>query len=240
MRYNSLRFVVTHVLMWESKGEAMKLTDYGRILVRRGWIILLLALLTGSSAYGFSRFLTPTYRATQIVLVQPSRNDFGLAEATVRLLNSYKVYLDSREIAQQVINTLSLDMTSDALKADVTIVPNRDNLTIQIDVDSEDPVTAERVARAWGQVLVDYRFQQNQTVRREDRIDAIMTDSPRVELLQPRPTLNAVAGVVLGMLLGGIIIFVLEYLESSFVRSRDDLERGLDMAVLAAVPRTEG
>jgi capsular polysaccharide biosynthesis protein len=119
-------------------------------------------------------------------------------------------------------------------------VPNRDNLTIQIDVDSEDPVTAERVARAWGQVLVDYRFQQNQTVRREDRIDAIMTDSPRVELLQPRPTLNAVAGVVLGMLLGGIIIFVLEYLESSFVRSRDDLERGLDMAVLAAVPRTEG
>jgi hypothetical protein len=32
----------------------------------------------------------------------------------------------------------------------------------------------------------------------------------------------------------------LEYLESSVVRRRDDIERALDIAVLAAIPATEG
>lgn len=218
----------------------MNLTEYGRILFRRGWIILLLMIIAGGSAYGFSRFITPTYRATQIVLVTPSRNDLGLTEAIVRLLNSYRSYLDSREIAADVINILQLDMTPDQLKGDVVITVGQIDLSIHIDVDSEDPDLANRIAREWGQQLVEYRVQQNQTVRSEDRVDAMMPDQPRIDLLQPRPTLNAVAGAVLGLLLGIIIVFVLEYLESSIVRSREDLERNLDLPVLATVPRIEG
>lgn len=218
----------------------MNLTEYGRILARRGWIILLLVVIAAGSAYVFSRFIPPVYRATQIVLVQPSRNDLGLAEATIRLLNSYRTYLDSREIAARIINELQLDMTPDQLKGEVVISVGQIDLTIRIDVDNESVAVAEQVARAWGQQLVDYRFQQNQTVRREDRIDAIMPDTPRVDLLQPRPLINAVAGAVLGVLLGSIMVFVLEFLESSIVRSREDVERVLDMAVLAAVPHVEG
>ncbi|MFN8376071.1 MAG: Wzz/FepE/Etk N-terminal domain-containing protein [Anaerolineae bacterium] len=218
----------------------MNLTEYGRILFRRGWIILLLLIIAAGSAYGFSRFITPTYRATQIVLVTPSRNDLGLTEAIIRLLNSYRSYLDSREIAADVINRLQLDMTPDQLKGDVVITVGQIDLSIHIDVDSEDPDLANRIAREWGQQLVEYRVQQNQTVRNEDRVDAMMPDQPRVDLLQPRPTLNAVAGAVLGLILGIIIVFVLEYLESSIVRNREDLERNLDLPVLATVPRIEG
>jgi capsular polysaccharide biosynthesis protein len=47
---------------------------------------------------------------------------------------------------------------------------------------------------------------------------------------------NALAGGVLGLLLGGVIVFVLEYLESSIVRRREDIERSMDMPVLAAIP----
>lgn len=218
----------------------MKLTDYGRILVRRGWIILLLAVIAAGSAYGFSNFITPIYRATQVVLIQPSRNDLGLTEAVVRLLNSYRTYLDSRLIAANVINNLQLDMTADELKGDVVITVGQIDFTIRIDVDSANPALAESVAREWGQQLVEYRFQQNQTVRREDRIDAVIQDNPRTDLLQPRPTLNAAAGGVLGLLIGIIIVFMLEYLESSMVRNREDLERQLDLPVLATVPHAEG
>jgi capsular polysaccharide biosynthesis protein len=218
----------------------MKLTEYGRILVRRGWIILLLALLAGGSAYGFSQFIPETYRATQVVLIQPSRNDLGLTEAIVRLLNSYRTYLDSRLIAADVINNLQLDMTADALKSEVVITVGQIDFTIRIDVDSADAHTAEIIAREWGDQLVQYRVRENQTVRNEDRIDAVIQDNPQVSLLQPRPTLNAAAGAVLGFLLGIIIVFVLEYLESSIVRNREDLEHTLDLPVLASVPRAEG
>jgi capsular polysaccharide biosynthesis protein len=216
----------------------MSLIDYGRILLRRGWIVGLLAALAGVSAFLFSQTQTPIYRATQLVLIQPSRNDLGLAEATIRLINSYVVYLNSTAIAQQVIDDLRLDMTAEDLRGAATIVPDRDRLTVQIDVDLPDPDVAGRAAEAWGNMLVAYRNRENQTVRQEDRINALLPDRPRIGLLRPNRTVNTLVGVLLGALVGGVIVFTLEYLESGVVRRREDIER-LEIAVLATVPDGE-
>ncbi|MBW4438707.1 MAG: hypothetical protein KME04_16320 [Pleurocapsa minor GSE-CHR-MK-17-07R] len=218
----------------------MSLYEYGRIILRRGWIVLLLAVLAAASAFILSRQITPTYRASQVILIQPARNDLGLTEATTRLMNSYQVYLNSSRIAQQVIDGLQLDMTPGDLLGNVTIQSNRDNLTVQIDVDLEDCAIASRVASAWGDQLVIYRNTQNQTVRIEDRIDAISADNPRCPTsITPNVTINAVAGGLLGGLIGVVLVFVLEYLESSVVRRRDDLERTVDLPVLATIPHHE-
>ena len=73
----------------------MNLIDYGRILLRRGWIILLLALIAAGSAYFLTSRQTPQYRAAQVVLIQPARTDNGLTLAIIQLMNSYQVYLKS-------------------------------------------------------------------------------------------------------------------------------------------------
>jgi capsular polysaccharide biosynthesis protein len=214
----------------------MNLVDYGRILWRRGWIIVLLALIAAGSAYVLSLQQQPIYRSTVKVLIVPARFDLSLTESSRGLLNNLKEYLDSTLIAQRVIDNLQLDMTPEQLKSKVTIAADQLSLTIQIDVDLPDGELANDVAREWGNMLVQYRNERNQQSRREDRIDAQLQDNPTYTLLQPRPTINALAGAMLGVLLGGVIIFVLEYLESSIVRRRDDLERALDLPVLAAIP----
>lgn len=213
----------------------MNLIDYVRILVRRGWIMLLLALIVAASAFFVSRMQTPIYRSTQLVLIQPSRSDFGLTEASRLQLNSYAVYLDSELIAQRIIEDLRLDMTPAQLKGNVTIAPDTLRLVVRIDVRSTDGDQANDIARAWGQQLVDYRNQENQTSRREDRVNALLPDLPRYSQQSPRPLLTAVAGGILGLIVGGVIVFALEYLESSVVRRREDLERD-DLLVLAGVP----
>ncbi len=213
----------------------MNLIDYIRILVRRGWIMLLLALIVAASAFFVSRNQTPVYRSTQLVLIQPSRSDFGLTEASRLQLNSYAVYLDSELIAQRIIEDLRLDMTPGQLKSNVTIAPDTLRLVVRIDVRSTDGDLANDIARAWGQQLVDYRNQENQTSRREDRVNALLPDLPRYSQQSPRPMLTAVAGGIMGLIVGGVIVFVLEYLESSIVRRREDLERD-DLLVLAGVP----
>ncbi|PJF40747.1 MAG: hypothetical protein D6737_13375 [Chloroflexi bacterium] len=218
----------------------MSLIDYGRILIRRGWIVILFAVIVAGSAFFLSRQQPNVYRSTQLVLVQPARNDFGLTEATTRLLRSFVVFLDSEQRAQEVIDDLQLDMTPGQLLSMVNIAADQSRLVIQIDVDMTDGELANRVARKWGELLVEFRNEQNQRVRREDRIDATLPDSARFGLLRPRPTINAVAGGVLGVLLGAIIVFVLEYLESSIVRRREDVERILELPVLAAIPDAEG
>jgi capsular polysaccharide biosynthesis protein len=155
------------------------------------------------------------------------------------MMNSYQVYLRSTERAQEVIDTLKLDMLADDLLNDVEIVSNRDNLTIQIDVTLPDPQIAGDVARTWGDLLVRYRNEQNQTARQEDRVSATLPDRAQVGLFAPRPAISAAAGAVLGLLLGGVVIFALEYLESSIVRRREDIERAIEIPVLAAIPDME-
>lgn len=218
----------------------MNLVEYGRILLRRGWIMLLLAILTAGAAYVLSAQETPVYRSTVKVLVIPARSDFGLAQTSKFQLSQFRAYLDSSLIARQVIDKLQLDMTPDQLMSAVTIAADDLSLSLQIDVDLTDGDLANRVARTWGEELVIYRNEENQKNRREDRIDARLQDDPRYDLLRPRPAINAAAGGVLGLLLGGVIVFVLEFLESSVIRHRDDVERTLELPVLATIPDSEG
>ncbi len=218
----------------------MNLLEYVNILLRRGWILLLLALVAAGSARWLGTRQTPVYRATQRVLMQPTRADFGLTEASKTLLGNHVAYLDSEFRAREVIDNLRLDMTARQLTSVVTIAADPLSLTIQIDVDLANGDLANDVAREWGNLLIQYRNKENQIARREDHINARLQDNARYELLRPRPTLNAAAGAILGLILGGVLVLVLEYLESSIVRNSEDMERATGISVLANIPQAEG
>ncbi|MEM6284492.1 MAG: hypothetical protein AAF787_20030, partial [Chloroflexota bacterium] len=123
-----------------------------------------------------------------------------------------------------------------SLLGNATIVPNRNNLTVQIQVDSYDPGVAMAIAEQWGNLLIEYRNQENAEARREDRVDAILQDEARAALDRPRPEISGLAGGVLGFIVGLGAVLLLEFIESSVVRSRDDVERYLEMTVLASIP----
>jgi len=214
----------------------MDLSYYVRLLVRRGWIVVLAVAITAGAAYALSKAQTPIYRATQRVLMQPARNDFGLTETLRILLRSWVVYLDTQQNAQEVINRLNLDMTAGDLMRYTTISSDPTQLTVQIDVDMQDGPLAARIAYELGVLLKEYRDQQNRDLNRQDRIDAIVLDPATYGLYRPRTAVNTMAGGVLGLLLGGVVVFVLEYLESNVVRRQEDVERFLDLPVLAAIP----
>jgi capsular polysaccharide biosynthesis protein len=214
----------------------MNLTQYVRILVRRGWIIVLAVAITAGAAYGFSKAQTPVYRATQRVLMQPARNDYGLTETLRYLLRSYVVFLNTDEQAGAAIERLQLDMTPGEVRSHTTITSDPTQLIVQIDVDMEDGPLAAQVATELGRLLVEYRTEDNRDLRQEDRIEARLVDTATYSLYKPKTKINVLAGGVLGLLLGGAVVFVLEYLESNIVRRKEDVERFLELPVLAAIP----
>lgn len=214
----------------------MPLGEYFRILRRRGWIIALLAILTAASALVFSTVQNPVYRATVNVLVQPARTDFGLAQSAKLLLDSYVAFLDTDNSAAAIIQDLQLDMLPEALRADVSIAAEAQRFLITIQVDNENGDAANDIARKWAELLVQWRNDENQKQRREDRVTALLLDAPRYVLDHPRRGLNTAAGGVLGILLGGLLIFFLEYWDAGILRTRADVERQLNLAVLGAIP----
>ena len=198
--------------------------------------MLLLAVIVAGAAYFLSRQQTPIYNASQKVVIQPSRPDLGLTESSKRILEPLVVIMNSETIAAEIIEENRLDMTPGQLKSNATIAADEFRLVIQFDVKSSEPDVASLVARAWGLKLKDYRDAQNQLVRREDRVNAVLPDNPSVAQDSPRPKIMAVAGLILGLLVGGVIVFVLELLEGNIVQRREDLERD-DLPVLAAIPQ---
>ena len=217
----------------------MSLNDYFRIVRRRGWIMLLTALLTAASALAFSLVQTPIYKSTIYIGVQPARPDLGLTQSAKTLLRLYVAWMNTRTNAQKVIDTLQLDRTAGSLISDVTITSDDSRFVIQIDVKNANGDLANDVAQKWADLFVQWRQDQNQTARREDRVDAFTLDPPRYDLYRPRKSVNALAGGILGLLLGGVIVFVLEYIESGILRSPQDVERALGLSVLGAIPTVE-
>jgi capsular polysaccharide biosynthesis protein len=213
----------------------MRLSETLMIVLRRWWLVALLGLIAAGSTYVLTSRQQPVYRSTQLVLIQPSRSDFGLTEASRLLLNPMVVYLRSSQIAASIIDELQLPYTPLQLLDNTTIAPDTLRMVIQVDVDSTDPEIGQSVARAWGQTLIDYRAQQNQIAAREDRVLAILPDVPSSSQIAPQPLFNAVAAALLGVLIGVALCFLLEFIESAVIRRRQDLERA-NLAVLASVP----
>jgi capsular polysaccharide biosynthesis protein len=217
----------------------LELSDYFRILRRRGWIIVVLVVITAASAYVFSKLQTPVYRASVNVSINPARADLGLTQSAKWLLRNYVAIVHSEKWAEDVIDRLNIDLTPGQLKGNVTVASDDSRFLIQIDVNDYDPGQATRVADAWAQKLVEWRQQENAQQLKQDQVHAYQIDAATWGLFSPKTKINTAAGAILGLLLAGVIIFFLEWVESGVVRSATDVERHLGLTVLGTVPPAE-
>ncbi|MAT97283.1 MAG: hypothetical protein CL608_09090 [Anaerolineaceae bacterium] len=214
----------------------MALNDYFRILRRRGWIIILLAILTAGAAFGFSKIQPVVYESSLKLLVRPARTDFGQSQAARELLGNYEQWLNSSYRAQDVINILQLDMQANELLGDVTVSSDRLGLVVQINVENTNPDLGNDIARTWGNLLIQWQNEENDKNLQGDRITIEFQDDPKVVGVSPNVNVNTAAGGVFGALLGVIVIFVLEWIESGVVRRAEDVERYLEIPVVGRIP----
>lgn len=215
----------------------MELKDYFRILRQRGWLIVALALLTAAAAWGFSRMQTPVYESSLRLLVSPSRTDFGQAQAAKILMRGYTQWMNSGFRAQRVIDILQLDMTPDQLLGDVAIASDDSSFIITMEVENTNPDLGNDIARVWGELLIQWQEENNAQLRKEDRIGIEFVDNPRAGLKSPRTMVNTLAGGVFGALVGLIIIFILEWVDSGILRRGEDIERFLDIPLVGTIPK---
>lgn len=214
----------------------MELQDYLRILRRRGWIIILLAVMTAAAAFAFSKLQTEIFESSVEILVVPARSDLGLTQSTKWLLRSYVSWMNTDTRAQEVINLLSLDRMPGDLRSDVKIASDESRFVIQLTVEDPDGDQANDIAQAWTDLFIQWRNAENAKQRKEDRVDAIQLDPPRYGLARPKWKINVMAGTIMGALVGGAIVFALEWIESGVVRRPEDIQRYLGLPLLGAIP----
>lgn len=215
----------------------MDLKDYIRIIRQRGWILLVLAVITAGSAFAYSRMQPTEYESTVKILVSPSRTDFGLTQTVKLLLRNYTQWMSSTKRAQVVIDELGLDMTPDQLLGQVGISADESSFIIQLEVKNSNLDNANDIARTWGNLLIQWVDANNAQLRKEDRINVELVDDPRLSGVSPNVRINTLAGGVFGALVGVIVIFLLEWIDSGILRRKEDVEKYLEIPVIGSIPK---
>lgn len=216
----------------------MDLREYGRVLIRRGWIVIVVAIIGAAAAYGFSRIQTPIYRSTITLSAEPSRTtDYGQSLAIKNLLRLYSQQLQTKTIAQQVIDQLQLDISPEKFLGGVEVSPNEADLTIMVAVKDANMDMVPRMAQTLAENFVIFHQQANLQMDQNDRILVNLLDnSTPPEKFSPKTTINVAAGGILGALAGVIAIFIIEYIQSGYIRKPEDIERVLNLTVLGTIP----
>ncbi len=226
----------------------MEISDYLRIMRKRGWIIVVVAIVAAASAYAFSKMQTPIYSATVQLSVNPARLDWGLSNTIKDLLRNYATNIRTHAMAQSVIDRPGggvgpLDMKSDELLSKLFVNPDSSTFTMQIEARDKDPQVAMHIAQTTAEVFVEDRDAWNQRQDMRDRVEVSIVDNVYnlgYSQYSPKTRINVLAAGLFGALIGVLVIFFLEWLEMDVIRTGEDIERAIGVTVLGAIPPSAG
>jgi capsular polysaccharide biosynthesis protein len=217
----------------------MELTNYLRIFRKRGWIVILVALVAAASAFGFSKLQTPVYSASVKLSINPARADWGLSNVAKETLGNYAANIRTHKMAQEVIDRAQLDMDTTTLLGKLFVSPAADTFILELEARDTDPEVAMTIAQTMAEVFVEDRDAWNQQQDKRDRIEVSILDSVwnlGYQKYSPSTKINTVAGGLFGLLVGLLVVFFLEWLEQDVIRSAADVERAIGVAVLGNIP----
>jgi capsular polysaccharide biosynthesis protein len=215
----------------------VELREYWNIARKRGWIIVLVAIVAAVGALGVSLVMPETYRATIQLSVNPARADWGLSQATKDLLRNYVLNIKSHTKTQRAIDIAQLDMTTDDFLANLDVSDDASNSSITIQAESHDSEEARLMAQTLADIFVQDQVDWNKDQDKANQIYVNKVDDIRyVPLASPNIKFNMLAAAVFGAIVGGVIVFVLEWLESDILRTSVDVEKAVGVTVLGVIP----
>ena len=222
----------------------MEISDYFRILRKRGWIIVVVAIVAAASAFVFSKMQTPIYSATVKLSVVPARaTDWGSSNSLKDLLRNYAENIKTHTMAAKVIDREQLDMDTTTLLSKLFVNPDSSTFTLALEARDRDPKVAMDIVNRMAIVFTEDREQWNQQQDKRDRIDVTMLDSVYnlgYTQYSPKTRINVLAAGLFGALIGVLVVFFLEWLEMDVIRTGEDIERAIGVVVLGAIPPASG
>lgn len=212
------------------------------------YIIILAAMIGGMAMFYVSNtMMDKTFvSSTRLYVIKQQDTDtvtYSDLQTGTQLTKDYAELIVSRTVTSQVIADLDLqntyadlsNITPDDLARMITVTTQQDTRILKITVRDTDPVRAHDIANAVREAAAThiYKVMDIESVNVVDY--ANLPEGPS----SPNAIKNAILGAILGIFIASAIIIVL-YLLDDTIMSVDDVERYLELSVLASIPFDEG
>lgn len=206
-------------------------------------IIILVAILGAAAAFIYTKFfVAPTYRSDFQVYVtnndQISSSSTGVEAsdltASLALTKDYRDIIKSTYVLEQVINELSLNITTEELASKITVATPTDSRIITIYVTDTDPWKTKSIADS---VAKTAKARVAEIIG-TDTVKNIDEESKVGKQVGPNTKLNILIGFLVGMVLS-IIFIVIRFMLDDTIKVQEDVEKYLGLSVLGLIPDTE-
>jgi capsular exopolysaccharide synthesis family protein len=221
----------------------MTLQDYFQSL-KSHWIVIVVLMVIGAgSAYGYSQFIDPEYRAEAQVMVIPTRGESTTelvqgSNYVQSLVQTYTLLVSSPTVLDPVIDELGIDETPNRLARRVDVNVPLNTVVIEIGVTDADGESAADAANAIADELAN-------AVADVSPVSADGAPAVRIETISPARTptvpispntrLNVAVGAAAGIALG-VLFAVLRRRFATRITTARTLAEATDVALLGEIP----
>lgn len=187
--------------------------------------------------------LVPKYQAVTSILLAKS-NTAQSGEGTItttdltlnqKLVSTYSDLLKSDTVLSQVINNLGINKTVDQVKNNISVSAKDDTEIIEIKVVDIDPENAQKIANETAQVFI------SKVAKEYYNMDNVYVVDEAKKETQPYNINHAKDLVIfggVGFIIGCIYVLIVNMLDTT-VKSKDDIEKKLEITVLSTIPLCE-
>lgn len=212
------------------------------------YILILAALIGALSMYYISNTLMDKkfQSSTSLYVIQQQDSQtvtYSDLQTGTQLTKDYAELIVSRMVTSQVIADLDLqntypdmkNITSDQLAEMITVSSQQDTRILKITVEDTNPMRAQDIANAVRNAAAEhiYRVMDIESVNVVDY--ANLPEGPS----SPNVMKNIVIGGLIGFVIAAAVIIVLFLLDDT-IMSVDDVQKYLELSVLASIPYDEG
>ena len=210
-----------------------------RILIPKWWIIIMAAVSGTILALGVTILLiTPEYESVTKMYVLTKQNENVVTsqdmQTSLSLTKDYIEMIQSRTIAEAVINQLGLGESPEKLLKKINVDSETDTRVLTISVRDSDPYVACHIANA----VRDTADNHIKNVMNIDAVKILDNANISTDPVSPSARKNGVLGGFFGILIS-VAVILLFYMTNDYIRTPEDVERYLGLEILGEIPAVD-
>ncbi len=222
------------------------INDIITIILKRLWLIVILALVGGLVAFTYSQYMLPKKYTSKITLYvyndksgqvnqMLNSNDFALS---ARLVDTYMVILKSDTVLETVsskISKLGLNYKVTDIRSMISAEVVDDTEVFEVKISAGNPEDAKIIADAIEQVAPAEIIR----VVRAGAVETVDKATLPTKHSSPNISQNTIIGIVIGIVLACVMAFLFELMNTS-VKSKEELTEQYKLPVLTVIPNLYG